>query len=80
MTDYGPTHILDTAGDRRTRCGNTRDYRFPCVLAEFVQEHVDGHNRHGERLVLCPVCARGEWPDNLPAPIDGQLGLFGEAS
>jgi hypothetical protein len=62
MTD-APTHIVDTAGARRTRCGRTdkRGPAMPYVLVTFVQAHIDGHARVGKAFTLCPDCAEGGW-------------------
>jgi len=48
-----PTHILDHASDRVTRCGLKDAY--PQVLARFVRAHVDGWG-----MVPCPDCLVAE--------------------
>jgi hypothetical protein len=54
--DLGPpTHIVDDAFDRRSRCGEKDP--LPVVLAKFVQAHIDGWG-----MPVCPECAKGGWP------------------
>lgn len=51
------THIIDRAGDRKTRCGLTGKAAYPLVLARHVQMHVNGWD-----MSICPECAKAGWP------------------
>jgi hypothetical protein len=51
-----PVHIIDEAGDRKSRCG-IKD-ALPRVLARFVEAHREGHARTGRTFFVCEECER----------------------
>lgn len=51
------THVIDAAGDPKTRCGlklANSDEGLPVVLAKYVSMHVVGHG-----MDVCETCSRG---------------------
>ena len=58
--DERPTHIVDSPGARKTRCGKAtqKPEGLPHVWSPFVQRHIDGWG-----MVVCAQCAEGGWPD-----------------